>query len=152
MTLFNLRFEQTAFWSAPELPTVAEAEVTPYLAGAAQSFVGTALFFAWHVAQCSEFAARLLLAMPSPTCQAFRALPLGQLHRYAQACPDLLQPRWIDHPCFWPDLLAAAGRGDRVALDAALLSGIQLVFTAVEPAALAARDAGARRSRHTRLR
>ena len=152
VTLFNLRFEQTAFWSAPEPPVVAEADVIPYLAGAPRSFVGTALFFAWHVVQCSEFAARLLLAMPSPTYHAFRLLPLAQLHRYAQACPDLLQPRWIDHPCFWPDLLAAAERGDRVALDAALLSGIQLVFKEVEPAALPARDGGARRSRHTRLR
>jgi hypothetical protein len=152
VTLFNLRFEQTAFWAEPEPPIVAEADVTPYLIGAPRSFVGTALFFAWHVVQCSELAARLLLAMPSATYRAFRLLPLAQLDRYAQACPGLLLPRWIDHPCFWPDLLAAAARGDQVALDAALLSGIQLVFKEVEPAALPARDDGARRSRHTRPR
>lgn len=152
VTLFNLRFEDADFWSGIGGATVAETESGRYAAAAHLAFVDTALFFAWHVVQCSELAARLLLAMPVATHRIFRELPLARLHRYAASCPQLLQPRWANHPCFWPDLIGAAGRADPAALDAALLAGVQLVFNEVEPTVLRRDRAGTTTSRHRRPR
>jgi len=151
VTLYNLRFEDAAFWAGGGTGLVADVTESYGKVGE-RSFVGTALFFAWHVAQSSELAARLLLAMPSATHVAFRDLPLAQLHRYAAVCPWLLQPRWANHACFWPDLLRTAAQGDQAALDAALLLGVQLAFTEVEPAAVPAKHAGAATPRHRRRR
>jgi len=152
VSLFNLRFEDTAFWTGIGGATVAETDISHYAATAPRPFVDTALFFAWHVVQCSEFAARLLLAMPIATHRIFHQLPLARLHRLAASCPDLLQPRWADHPCFWPDLIGAAQRADPAALDAALLAGVQLVFKEVEPGAVCPQTAGPATTRHRRQR
>jgi hypothetical protein len=133
VTLFNMRFADTAFWSELPPASVAESTTEHYAADRNRPFVVVALFFAWHVAQFSELAARLLLAMPQSTHRVFAGLPLGQLHRYAANCPSLLAPRWPQNACFWPDLTAFAADEDRPEFDAALMLGMQLVMTEVEP-------------------
>lgn len=123
-TLFNLRFEDGAFW--------ADVARDPGLAGSGSladeaTFARTAVFLAWHLAQSSELTAALVLGMTPPVQRAWRSLPLSALDRAATVALPYLAARWGDHPGFWPKLLDAAVPADRGRGDSVRLLGLQLL-------------------------
>jgi hypothetical protein len=123
-TLFNLRFEDGAFWSG-----VAR---NPGLAGPGSlsdeaTFARTAVFLAWHLAQSSELTAALVLGMTIPVQRAWRRLPLSALDRAASDALPHLAARWGDHPRFWRQLRNAAAPLDPGRADSVRLLGLQLL-------------------------
>ena len=123
-TLFNLRFEDGAFWTA-----VARE---PGGAGSGSlsdeaTFARTAVFLAWHLARSSGLTAALVLGMTAEVHRAWRSLPLSALDRAASAALPHLAARWGDHPLFWPKLLDAAVPPDRGRADAVRMLGLQLL-------------------------
>ena len=117
-TLFNLRFEDAAFWRGIVLDA---SRPTPGIVDEEANFARTAVFLAWHLAQKAEFAAALVLGMTPAVQEAWRGLPLSALDRAAMAGLAHLQVRWGGNARFWPDLLAAAeapgaGQAERVRL------------------------------------
>jgi hypothetical protein len=123
-TLFNLRFEDGAFWSA--------LARDPDLAGSRSvsdeaTFARTAVFLAWHLARSSDLTAALVLGMTSPVQRAWRSLPLSALDGAATLALPHLAARWGDHPGFWPRLLEAAAPVDRARADSVRLLGLQLL-------------------------
>jgi hypothetical protein len=123
-TLFNLRFEDPAFWSG----VVHEAGLagSGSLADAA-TFARTAVFLAWHLAQSSELTAALVLGMTAPVQRAWRKLPLSALDRAATVALPHLAARWGDHPLFWPKLVEAPAPADRTRSHSVRLLGLQLL-------------------------
>jgi hypothetical protein len=123
-TLYNLRFEDAAFWHG--------VAADPALAGSASlgdaaTFARTAVFLAWHLAQNAGLTAALVLGMTGAGQQAWRRLPLSALDRAASVALPHLVARWGDHPRFWPKLLAAPAPADRARADAVRLLGLQLL-------------------------
>jgi len=123
-TLFNLRFEDGAFWagvaSDPALAAVGGR-------GDAATFARTAVFLAWHLARGSQLTAALVLGMTIPVRRAFRRLPLPALDHAASVALPELAARWGGHPGFWPKLLEAAAPADRGRADSVRLLGLQLL-------------------------
>jgi hypothetical protein len=123
-TLFNLRFEDAAFWSG----VVREAG----RAGSGSlsdeaTFARTAIFLAWHLAQSSALTAALVLGMTTPVQQAWRTLPLSAIDRAATAALPHLTARWGEHPLFWPKLVEAPDAADRARRHSVRLLGLQLL-------------------------
>lgn len=123
-TLFNLRFEDAAFWR--------DVALDPGLAGSGSlgeeaTFARTAVFLAWHLAQNAGLTAALVLGMTAPVQQAWRALPLSALDRAATVALPHLSARWGDHGRFWPKLLEAAAPVDRARAESVRLLGLQLL-------------------------
>lgn len=123
-TLFNLRFEDAAFWSgiARDAGRAGSASL-----GEEATFARTAVFLAWHLAQSSELTAALVLGMTGPVQQAWRTLPLSAIDRAATAALPHLAARWGDHPVFWPKLVAAPALTDRARRHSVRLLGLQLL-------------------------
>ena len=123
-TLFNLRFEDTAFWS--------DVALEARLAGSGSvadeaTFARTAVFLAWHLAQHSELTARVVLGMTTPVHQAWRTLPLSAIDRAATAALPHLTARWGDHPLFWPKLVESPESAARAGGASVRLLGLQLL-------------------------
>jgi hypothetical protein len=140
-TLFNLRFEDGAFWSGVALD--------PSLAGSGcvsdeATLARTAVFLAWHLAQRSALTAAVVLGVTPPVLQAWRSLPLSAVDRAATVALPHLAARWGDHPLFWPKLLEAGAPADRGRADSVRLLGLQLL------AADGIRAEGARTDAHPR--
>jgi hypothetical protein len=123
-TLFNLRFEDGAFWSGiVRSPGLAG----PGSLGDEATFARTAVFLAWHLAQNSELTAALVLGMTSPVQRAWRRLPLSALdHAASEALPHLTA-RWGDHPRFWRQLRSAAAPLDPGRANSVRMLGLQLL-------------------------
>ena len=123
-TLFNLRFEDRAFWSG----VVQEAgrDGAGSIADEA-TFARTAIFLAWHLAQRSELTAALVLGMNAPVQRAWRRLPLSAIDRAATVSLPHLAARWGDHPLFWPKLVEPAGHADGARRHSVRLLGLQLL-------------------------
>jgi hypothetical protein len=123
-TLFNLRFEDAAFWRGVAIDAARAGSRS--LTDEA-TFARTGVFLAWHLAQSSELTAALVLGMTAPVHQAWRNLPLSALDRAATAALPHLVARWGGHPRFWPKLLEAAAPVDRARADSVRLLGLQLL-------------------------
>ena len=122
--LFNLRFENGAFWSE-----AARGAPVPAPSGGAEAlaFAHTAVFMAWHLAQGDELAAALVLGMTPAVRAAWRALPLSAVTPAAAAAWPALRARWAEHRLFWPALIAAATARDALAMDQVRRLGLQLL-------------------------
>ena len=122
--LFNLQFENSAFWSE-----AARAAPVPVAAGSADAlaFAHTAVFMAWHLAQGDELAAALVLGMTPAVRAAWRALPLSAVTPAAAAAWPGLRARWAEHRLFWPALVAAATARDAQAMEQVRRLGLQLL-------------------------
>jgi hypothetical protein len=90
-------------------------------------FLEAALGYAWHVCQGRESAARQLFGMTRLTFEVFRETSFWALIRSSDCARGLLGARWPDNPCFWPDLIRFAARGDLRGLAPARLVGVQLI-------------------------
>ncbi len=134
-TLFDLRFGDAAFWSAP-LPPRPAAPASP----AGLAFARTSIFLAWHLAHSNALAAALVLGMSADVQRAWRALPLSELDAASHVVLPHLRARFGSHPSFWARLLA----GTPAASDSARLLGLQLLAAAGDwPGARAAGSATA---------
>jgi hypothetical protein len=123
-TLFNLRFEDTAFWAG--VAHEARLAGSGSLADEA-TFARTAVFLAWHLAQQSGLTAAVVLGMTAPVQRAWRSLPLSAIDRAATVALPHLAARWGDHPLFWPKLVEPVQRTDRARGASVQLLGLQLL-------------------------
>jgi|HigsolmetaAR205D_1030408.scaffolds.fasta_scaffold00251_14 hypothetical protein len=126
--LYSLRFDDVRFWrrlgSSSPLPL--SERYTPGVRSLETAFCETALIQAWHIASTQPLAARLLYGMSEAVSTALAAAPLWQLKWLARHDAEILMPRWATNPCFWPDLIELALRGDEARLATAQLLGVQL--------------------------
>jgi hypothetical protein len=125
-TLFNLRFEEPAFWSSL-LRQRAPGGGEP---AARVAFARTAVFFAWHLAHSNELAAALVLGMSTEVRRAFRAIPLSVLERATHVVLPHLTARFGTHPTFWQRLLDGAESRSAASAESARLLGLQLLAAA----------------------
>lgn len=123
-TLFNLRFEDAAFWR--RLPAVDRIEAP---SDEDSRFVLTAVFLAWHLARCGDLSAPLALGMAPAVHEVWRNLPLHGLEAAAAVSLPHLQARWGGHPRFWPLLLDAAEHPGVDHAERVRLLGLQLLAT-----------------------
>jgi hypothetical protein len=104
-----------------------------------------ALFFAWHLAQTSALATRLVLGMPAATAAVIRSSTLPMIAGAVRMERYLLRPRWPQRTLFWRRLLAITAQSSFEEARVAQLVGIQLMATeqgAEGLARLAVRTAG----------
>ena len=90
------------------------------------NFVRLALFYAWHVANTTRYAAQLLLGMSERTAGAFRATMLNCLPTLAASETANLSARFLDCGAYWSALTSAAARRDEIRLRKIQLFGLQL--------------------------
>jgi hypothetical protein len=138
-TLFNVRFEDAAFWRGVAATAVnaataagaagAEPRSAPWAAGDEPRFVLTAVFLAWHLARHEDLSAALVLGMTPSVRDLWLGLPLQVLEALALASLPHLRARWGAHPRFWPQLLDAAERPGLDHADRVRLLGLQLLAT-----------------------
>jgi hypothetical protein len=132
-TLFNVRFEDAAFWRGVGATAAGAAGVEPRNASGAAGdeprFVLTAVFLAWHLARHEDLSAALVLGMTPSVRDVWRGLPLQALEALALASLPHLRARWGGHPRFWPQLLDAAERPGLDHADRVRLLGLQLLAT-----------------------
>jgi len=135
--LFDLRFHDAGHWrdrlreGQREWP-VREWRVAEDLSVGQDTleFVRLALFFAWHVAATTEFAAELLLGMSVGTAAAFRGVTIDCLPGLAATEAAYLTERWNDCPKYWQALTGAAAGRNAVDLRRIQLYGLQLAAAA----------------------
>lgn len=85
------------------------------------------LTYAWHLTRSQNAAARMLLGMSAHCARLVAACTLRQVLDLAEMHPEWLQPRWLDRPRMWRDLLVSAVSGDAVAIERARMRGLQLL-------------------------
>jgi hypothetical protein len=120
-TLFNMRFEDAAYWRGPGA-AVAAAPTVADLAAAR-----TGAFLAWHLAQSNDLGASLALGMGPAAKRAWRGIPVSAIDSLAAAALPFLRARWGAHPTFWPVLVASTGPAARPRAEAVRLLGLQLL-------------------------
>jgi hypothetical protein len=137
--LFDLRFHDEVHWNA-RLQNAAHLQGTAHLRVADEgaredtaNFVRLALFYAWHVANTSRYAARLLLGMNERTAGAFCAATLNSLPALAAGETTNLSARFLDSGAYWSALVGAAVRRDERSLRKIQLFGLQLAAAALLP-------------------
>ena len=135
-TLYSLGFEDLKFWQAAcdvrdELSSRYCVNSSVWVQG---PFFEVALLLAWHIANSSRLAARVLLAMPDALIELFAKTPLSQVRRIAIDYPGLLMPRWPTNPGFWPELMRLATQNDRIRLNNVKLLGTQLIAAQLQAA------------------
>ena len=131
--LFDLRFQDDGHWRSrlqePRAWCVAEEAVPDggaVIDDETLSFVGLALFYAWHVAAGAGLAAQLQLGMKGSTAAAFRRISVNRLPALAATEAAHLSARWIECSAFWSALTAAAARANPPGLRRVQLYGLQL--------------------------
>jgi hypothetical protein len=123
-TLFNLGFEDAAFWRD------VVREVGHPGAGSLSdeaTFARTAIFLAWHLVQGNDMAPAMVLGMTPAVVDAWRGLPLSALDHAATRALPRLEGRWGDNARFWPKLVAAAPAGGNGGMFAVRELGLQLL-------------------------
>jgi hypothetical protein len=123
-TLFNLRFEDGAYWRA------FARDSGPRTLGSLADDASVArmgVFLAWHLAQSNDLAASLVLGLNEDGQRAWRGIPLSALDRAAVTALPFLQARWGRHPVFWPRLVECTSPHDRQHAEAVRLLGLQLL-------------------------
>jgi hypothetical protein len=131
--LFDLRFHDEAHWNT-RLQGVAQWRVDDECAGEElANFVRLALFYAWHVASTTRYAARLLLGMSERTAAAFRAAKLDCIPTLVAGETSNLSARFLQSGAYWGALVGAAGSRDERQLRKIQLFGLQLAAAAQLP-------------------
>lgn len=128
-TLFNVRFEDAAFWRGVLAGAAGESRGEVRSGGEEPSFVLTAVFLAWHLARHGDLSWALVLGMTPAVRDVWRGMPLQLLDAVAAASVPHLRARWGTHPRFWPQLLEAAERPGVDHAERVRLLGLQLLAT-----------------------
>jgi hypothetical protein len=131
--LFDLRFHDDAHWQA-RLHGAAQWRVADE--GTEEdtaNFVRLALFYAWHVANTTRYAAQLLLGMSERTASSFRSTPLNCLPTLVASETGNLSARFLNCGVYWSALVGAAVRRDDHKLRRIQLFGLQLAAAARLP-------------------
>jgi len=125
--LFDLRFHEDEYW-LNRLQAAGQWHIHDEAGrdDGTSDFVRLALFFAWHVASTTKFAARLLLGMNEATSAAFRGITIDCIPALCATEAMHLAPRWSDRPTYWDALTRAAARPNPAVLRRVQLSGLQL--------------------------
>jgi hypothetical protein len=142
-TLYSLGFEDEKLWRslaepaalAASLP-IGERYAQPHSESLQASMCEVALLYAWHVANSSSLAARLIYAIPETVALRLTAAPPWYVRRLAVHHASLLLPRWPTNPGFWPDLVRFAAAGDQPRLATAKVLGSQLIAAELQGSAL----------------
>ena len=131
--LFDLRFHDDAHWRA-RLRTVGGyvAEATAVHTETLE-FVRLAIFFAWHAANTTRFAAPLLLGMNPATVADFHRASIDRLPALAAVEAGNLTARWSNCTAYWGALTAAAAESHPARLKRIQLYGLQLATAARLP-------------------
>ncbi len=122
-TLFNLCFQDGAFWRSVQAQTRASLPIS----GPAAAFGRAAVFLAWHMVRSRELAAPIVLGMTAPVIEVWRALPVSALEHVAGAVLPYLSARWANHRRFWPALALAVETGNPQQLNDVRMLGMQLL-------------------------
>ncbi|MFO7304449.1 MAG: hypothetical protein C0P74_002925 [Gammaproteobacteria bacterium] len=149
--LYSLRLDHSRCWRDPcsVMALVASERYRPSEVSAEALFCETVLLQAWHVANTSPLAARVVYAMTDAARTWLASAPLWLLKKLALEHSRVLTPRWPANPCFWPDLLRFAREDDRARLATTQLLGLQLVAVELESAReTRAVEIGNRRQEH----
>jgi hypothetical protein len=125
-TLFDMRFADVAFWSAPALTPEAEGDTVDSVP-IAIGFAQVAAFFAWHIARGDALTAALVLGMDPLTHATWRTLSLASLAERASLALSALSARFTPCPGFWSALIADAVSPGQMDLQATRLQGLQLL-------------------------
>jgi hypothetical protein len=72
--------------------------------------------YAWHLARTAPLTAGLVAGMAGASAAALRDCHVEHLDALAERGAQWLQPRWMDAPSLWNDLLRAARSEDTAAL------------------------------------
>ena len=124
--LFDLRFHDDAHWrSRLRAPAGFVAEPTPVAANTLD-FVQLALFFAWHAANTTQFAAPLLLGMHPGTVEDFHRASIDRLPALAAMEAANLTARWTNCTAYWSALATTAAAPHPARLKRIQLYGVQL--------------------------
>jgi hypothetical protein len=131
--LFDLRFHDDDHWrSRLREPAGCVAEVVPVSPDALE-FAQMAVFFAWHVASTSRFAAPLVLGMHPGTVGDFHSASIDRLPHLAAVEAVNLTARWSNCAAYWGALTAAAAEPHPARLKRIQLYGLQLAAAARLP-------------------
>jgi hypothetical protein len=79
-----------------------------FIGPGAPEFIRRVFMFAWHLARCNRFAARVILGMPPQCAHHIGRLRLDDLDWLAAHSPGWVRPRWEREPRIWRHLLRAA--------------------------------------------
>ncbi|MGD0489936.1 MAG: hypothetical protein ABSC32_00195 [Steroidobacteraceae bacterium] len=131
--LFDLRFCDEAHWNARLRGTAQWRVQDEGPDEDTANFVRLALFYAWHVATTTRYAAQLLLGMSERTAVAFRGATLNFLPTLVASETANLSARFLNCGAYWSALVNAAVRRDEHQLRKVQLFGLQLVAAALLP-------------------
>ena len=137
-TLFNMRFEDRAFWR-----TVIRDAARPGSASLSDEarFARTAVFLGWHLAHGEELTPAMVLGMGPTAAAIWRQLPLSAIDSAATQALPVLEARWARHPRFWAKLIAGGQPGIRpgavvlrdLGLQLLAAQGLTSIHAALEP-------------------
>jgi hypothetical protein len=131
--LFDLHFHDEAHWRARLGAPVGFVAEPISVSAATLEFVRLAIFFAWHAANTTRFAAPLLLGMHPSTVGDFQRASIDRLPALAAAEAANLTARWSNCTAYWGALTAAAAEPHPARLKRIQLYGLQLATAARLP-------------------
>lgn len=131
--LFDLHFHDEIHWRARLRAPVGFVAEPISVSAETLEFVRLAIFFAWHAANTTRFAAPLLLGMHPSTVGDFHCASIDRLPALAAAEAANLTARWSNCTAYWSALTAAAAEPHPARLKRIQLYGLQLAAAARLP-------------------
>lgn len=131
--LFDLHFHDEARWRTRLRTPVRFVEEPISVSAETLEFVRLAIFFAWHAANTTRFAAPLLLGMQPSTVEDFHRASIDRLPILAAVEAANLTARWSNCTAYWGALTAAAAEPHSARLKRIQLYGLQLATAARLP-------------------
>jgi len=131
--LFDLQFHDEAHWHTRLRAPVGFVAEPTWLGAETLEFVKLAIFFAWHAANTTRFAAPLLLGMHQSTVADFHHASIDRLPALAALEAANLTARWSDCTAYWSALTTAAAEPHPARLKRIQLYGLQLATAARLP-------------------
>lgn len=123
-TLFNMRFEDVAYWRAIQRRCAEPAASSPVESVPAAR---TAAFLAWYLAGYEDRAAASVLGMPPSVQRVWRGIAVSSVELAAATALPEMRARWPRQLSFWPSLLDSLGPDQRARAEIVRLLGMQLI-------------------------
>jgi hypothetical protein len=131
--LFDVHFDDEVRWRARLRAPVGFVAEANTVTTETLEFVRLAIFFAWHAANTTRFAAPLLLGMHPGTVADFHRASIDRLPALAAVEAANLTARWSNCTAYWGALAAAATESHPARLQRIQLYGLQLATAARLP-------------------